>query len=577
MIVSHFPFGQRFFTAREQFLNLWNEIQTFADLVVSTPSEQAEWELLEKQLRRPFTAVVIGAVNTGKSMFLNALVGDDLCPVSPLPETTYVTHYGYGEEDSEVIVGEGVCLRGKRLDVLRNLEVVDTPGTGEGLNAHEGVLAPYMESADFIFVVFSAQNPWEASTWNRVSQFSADMLSRTLLIVQQRDQCVDTDIEVILDHMGDLVKKRIHVMLPIFVVSANELMAARKTHPMDVRRYRASGFAELDALISCRINESEVRQKELRLAVDRANLELSHLEEHLNGYVREVDEHGYFLEQLDGEIGVMRENFSARLNEHFAGVAEGLEREALQVSAILHKRLSPLRSLVRLFGVDGVGIEMENALIEHLQSALGKAAEKDGDEILEACHAHWRDIGQRAPEYLGIDPRSLADAGPTLATARTYFVEHLEYASRQGVGNLKVRKRLEKDLRKRTMSLKSFMVTTLSLSIAASGSGILGIPWVPFVFLLLAFVFLLGGVFVAWMTRAAVEKEFKFRLVNVCGAFSVALRADYEEALSWFFVDYAQLLDVLHMYIARERLDLEPMMNRQRELFLSLKAFEQSR
>ena len=79
----------------------------------------------------------------------------------------------------------------------------------------------------------------------------------------------------------------------------------------------------------------------------------------------------------------------------------------------------------------------------------------------------------------------------------------------------------------------------------------------------------------AWITRRAIIRDFRQRLLDTCGAFANTLHSDYEDALRAVFHDYASALGGLRTRLAREKIAIEPKLKRWQELFLTLKAIEQ--
>ena len=102
-------------------------------------------------------------------------------------------------------------------------------------------------------------------------------------------------------------------------------------------------------------------------------------------------------------------------------------------------------------------------------------------EVADACQTHWEDLGERVKSAMGIDLDTTDPIDETLATAKQRFVARLGRAARQGIGNLKVRNQLDKELRRRNLALKSFVFMTLVLTIAGATCGALGIPWLPLI------------------------------------------------------------------------------------------------
>ena len=299
------------------------------------------------------------------------------------------------------------------------------------------------------------------------------------------------------------------------------------------------------------------------------------VEDRIEEQTRGINSHTRFIGDVEREIDDIREKFVDRLPRHLASVAQVFQTEAVWGTRLLRRRLQALPSIIRLFSGDRTGPEMESLFIQRLQSAVEDVAEQDGGEVANACHAHWLDLGQRVKSVMGVDLTATEPIEETLATAKKRFVTRLGRAARQGIGNLKVRNQLDKELRRRNLALKSFVFMTLVLTIAGATCGALDVAWLPLILCGLAALFLTCGIMAAWATRKSITRDFQQRLLDTCGAFASTLHSDYEEALRIVFRDYAASLANLRTRLAREKLAVEPRLRRWQELFLTLKAIEQ--
>ena len=573
--MSYTPFGERYFAARGRLSGVMRGIAGLAAEAHIDINEKLPLAEIAQGLGSPFLFVVCGEVNAGKSTLINGLFGHDLCQVHILPETDRVLWYQYGKpaRDHEVtpVLGE----RFRPIPFLKDFNVIDTPGTNSAVQGHQDVTAKFLPAADLILFVFPVTNPWGAATWNFISELSAESLTRVALVVQQADQREAIDLQVILGHMADLAMKRIGQVPPIFAVSGKTAYEAKRAVPFRNDGLKKSGYPELEQFISTAICTSPARRKLLETWRSQAANALRAVEDHLENLTDTLNHQGRFLDTIEREIDDIRERFVIRLPTHLTSVAEVFETEAIWVSKTLHRRLAAAASLVRLFLGDRTGQKMEGDFIERLQGAVEAVAEKDGVEVVEFCRSHWNELGARVKEAMGVELGSSTAVDDTLATAKKRFILRLGRAARQGIGNLKVRNQLDKDLRRRTLALKSFTFMTLLLTTAGGTCGALGIPWAPGILCGLAALFLCGGVFTAWVTRRSITAEFQKRLLDTCGGFASTLRSDYEEALRIVFQDYATSLAVVRTHLAKEKLAIEPRMKRWQDLFLTLKAIEQ--
>ncbi len=567
--------GERFLTTRGRLADVMHGVVSLAAETTLDLGERLPLEELKTGLGSPFQFIVCGEVNSGKSTLLNALCGQELCPVNHLPVTKRVHHYRYGSsaQDAEASPLLKECER--PVEFLRNFHLIDTPGTNAEIEGYQAIASRYFPTADLIFFVFAVSNPWSAATWNWVSELSRDDLERVVFIVQQADQRAASDVHVILGHMADLAMKRMGMAPPVFAVSAKLACEAKRATPMERDGLRASGMTELESFISQRISQSPARRHQLEIWRSQAASALYALEDHIEQQSHSIGSHDRFLETIEREIGDIRERFVVRLPSHLASVAEIFESEARWVTKRLRSSMGVIPSFFRLFTGDRTGPKIEAVFIERLQAAVESVAEQDGVEVVDFCRNHWNELGERVKAEMALDLKSSDPLDESLAASKALFVQRLGGAARQGIGYLKVRNQLDKEIRRRNRAIKSFISTALVLTTAGATCGALKIHWLPEIFCASAGLFLVGGILTSMITRKSIIADFQHRLLDTCSSFANTLRSDYEEALRVVFKDYAACLSIVRTHLARERLALEPRLRRWQELFLTLKAIEQ--
>ncbi|MDP4624138.1 MAG: 50S ribosome-binding GTPase [Akkermansiaceae bacterium] len=568
-------FGERYFSIRRRIADVVGGILELARDTGTDLGNALSHTAFEKDLGSPFLFVVCGEVNAGKSSLINGLFGRELCKVNILPETDRVIWYRHGAPPRDVESTDSLEERYRPIEFLRDFNLVDTPGTNSIVKGHQQITERFLPVADLILFVFPVTNPWGAATWNLISSLPVECLNHVAFIVQQADQRDDADIKVILEHMADLSIKRIGVSPRIFPVSGKMAFEAKRAGAFGEKDYLRSGFPKLEEFIGQRVCDSPERRAALQTWRNNASLSLRKIEDQIEDQTRVLGGQNHFLASLEEEIDEMRERLVLRLPKHLTGVAEVFETEAVWVTGSLKKWLGLLRSVFRVFAGDKTGSETERLFIERLRSAVEEVAESDGKDVVTACKAHWEDLGKRVEEAIGtvIDEQEPVDS--KLEQARQRFVQRIGRAAHQGIGNLHVRKELERELRRRNIALKSFTATTLLVLIAGAICGIFGFPWLPWIFCGVALLFAFTGAIIAVITRIRITRDFQNSLLDTCGAFAEALRTDYENALRIFFQDYTTCLNSIRSHLAKEKLAIEPKLNRWHDLFLTLKTIEQ--
>ncbi|BDA44834.1 probable transmembrane GTPase FZO-like, chloroplastic [Coccomyxa sp. Obi] len=119
-----------------------------------------------KQLDQPFLMVVVGEFNSGKSTVINALLGKRFLAEGILPTTNEISvlkfrgEEGPGEQER---MEDGYMVRYLPAALLRDLNIVDTPGTNVILERQQRLTEEYVPRADMVLFTMSADRPFTDS------------------------------------------------------------------------------------------------------------------------------------------------------------------------------------------------------------------------------------------------------------------------------------------------------------------------------------------------------------------------------------------------------------------------------
>ena len=111
------------------------------------------------QLDELFLIVIAGEFNAGKSALVNALLGEKVLPEGATPTTSRVTLVKWGERADEQVQDEGFAVYTYPLPLLKELNIVDTPGTNAIIRQHERLTDEYVPRSDLVLFVTSADHP----------------------------------------------------------------------------------------------------------------------------------------------------------------------------------------------------------------------------------------------------------------------------------------------------------------------------------------------------------------------------------------------------------------------------------
>src|SRR5512138_1819521 len=115
------------------------------------------------QLDELFLMVIVGEFNAGKSALVNALLGEKVLLEGATPTTSRVTLVKWGEQAAEQAVDENFAIYTYPLPLLKELNIVDTPGTNAVIRHHERLTDEFVPRSDLVLFVTSADRPMTES------------------------------------------------------------------------------------------------------------------------------------------------------------------------------------------------------------------------------------------------------------------------------------------------------------------------------------------------------------------------------------------------------------------------------
>ncbi|HKT60232.1 MAG TPA: dynamin family protein [Gemmatimonadales bacterium] len=208
-----------------------------------------------EQLAGLFLLVVAGEFNSGKSSFINALLGERVLPEGVTPTTDRINRLRYGPEASEQLVEAFLLDRTYPADVLREITVVDTPGTNAIIRRHEELTRDFIPRADLVLFVTSADRPFTESErgfleqireWGKKIVFVVNKID-ILATPEERSQV----IEFVRQHASALLGEAPR----LFAVSARDAQSARADGSLE--RWGASGFDSVDTYLVRTLDQEE--------------------------------------------------------------------------------------------------------------------------------------------------------------------------------------------------------------------------------------------------------------------------------------------------------------------------------
>src|SRR5215210_2267806 len=268
-----------------------------------------------------FLLVIVGEFNSGKSAFINALLGEDLSQEGVTPTTDRITVLRHGEEVSERERREDVLEKEHPNDFLREIAIVDTPGTNAIIRHHEELSRGFVPRSDLVLFDTSSDRPFTESE-REYLEMIRDWGKKIVLVVNKVDLLRgEDDREKVRLFVEEGVRSMLGLKPPIFFVSAYLAQKAKVAGPgLEADALlEASGFEDLERYITSLLDE----EGRVRLKLESP---LGVVEELVRRYGLAVDERMSLLEEdfkmsenVESQLELykedMKRDFEARLAE----------------------------------------------------------------------------------------------------------------------------------------------------------------------------------------------------------------------------------------------------------------------
>ena len=177
------------------------------------------------QLDDLFLIVIVGEYNSGKSAFINALLGSDVVAAGVTPTTSEITLLRYGPEKRNRQISPGQQLIELPNPILKEISLVDTPGTNAILREHESLTTEFVPRSDLILFITSVDRPFSES--ERIFLELIKQWGKKVVIIINKSDIAgsENDLEEINRFVEKNARQLLGISPPIFSISGKNALA----------------------------------------------------------------------------------------------------------------------------------------------------------------------------------------------------------------------------------------------------------------------------------------------------------------------------------------------------------------
>jgi small GTP-binding protein len=511
--------------AREQELleRLATALERFGSDVA--PDDLRRFNEAREQLSGLFLLVIAGEFNSGKSSFINSLLGERVLPEGVTPTTDRINVLRHGPDVSEHLREAYLLERTHPADVLREINIVDTPGTNAIIRRHEELTRDFVPRSDLVLFVTSADRPFTESErgfleqireWGKKIVFIVNKID-ILSLPEEREEVVRFVRENAASLLGETPE--------IFAVSARRAMEARgggkdgkssvSTNGSDL--WASSGFGQVeDYLLNTLDQEERVRLKllnPLNVGLRLASKYKDATFERLKLLAQDVEA----IQNIDQQLAMFHQEMLGDFEPRLARLdvlLSDMERRGLKFFEDTI-RIGRIKSLM---DSEGVKRAFEREVIGETTREMEDEVNRVIDWIVERNLRLWQDISGYIERRQLTRHREgmIGDVGASFSYNRQALLDSIGRVSREVVGSY------NRDAESRAIAndIQGAFATTALAEAGALGLGTIVVTVVTgaaadVTGILLATALAVGGFYVLPRKRRQAQRDFQRRIAEL--------------------------------------------------------------
>lgn len=474
-----------------------------------------------------FLLVVAGEFNSGKSSFVNALLGAPVMPEGVTPTTDQITLLHYADAPEENLREAYLLERGYPAEVLRQISIVDTPGTNAVIRRHEELTREFIPRADLVLFTTSADRPFTESERAFLELIKA-WGKKIVLVLNKIDILKPNEQAQVLEFVRSNAYSLLGTVPEIFPVSARLAQQSRQND--DPAVWEASRFDAIERyIIETLDTEERVRLKLLSPLGVGQHLSSKYLAV-ANERLHTLQDDFGALDNVDRQLNLFRDDLAGDFQYHLNEVLQILNDLELRGLDFFDEylRLGRVPDLVRS---ERIRVAFEQEVLQDTPQQVETRVHALIDWMIEKNLRLWQSVmdyvGQRrtAQRHNGV----IGDVGGAFDYNRGALLDSVGRTAREVVATY------DREIEGQVLveDVRASITATAIVEVGALGLGALLVTvfhtaLLDFTGILAAVVVGVGGFYLLPAKRRQAKRDFRNRIAELRDQLSESLRRQFE-------------------------------------------------
>ncbi len=476
-----------------------------------------------RQLDELFLLVVVGEFNAGKSALINALLGREVLAEGVTPTTSKIHQIVWGDEVQREPMGAVGELISAPVESLRQLTIVDTPGTNALDRAHETLTTDYVPRADLVLFVTSSDRPLSES--ERIFLEAIRQWGKKVAMVVNKVDILRAEDEVaeVQTYVFDNAKRLLGVDPEVFPVSAKNAAEAG-----DDETRAASGLPAVEAFLRETLESGELLRLKLSNPLGVASHLLSGALERVTGGLELLADDLRTVDDIERQTGTWASDVHREFELRLSDIDNVLHIMEQRGTEFFDETVRVAR-LPKLFDTSGLKEGFENDVVADAPELVEAKVDSLIDWLVDSELGHWQNVVNHVNRRVAAHAdRMVGEVGGRFEADRARLLDTVGRAARDGLASYdraSEAQRMAEDVQKAVTSAAVLEVgavglgATVALAASSTAADITGLTAAGLMAAL--------GLFILPHRRRRAKAELKQKIAT--------LRAELMEALTAHF------------------------------------------
>eukprot|EP01113_Clastostelium_recurvatum_P030327 TRINITY_DN3675_c0_g2_i2.p1 TRINITY_DN3675_c0_g2~~TRINITY_DN3675_c0_g2_i2.p1 ORF type:complete len:683 (-),score=132.80 TRINITY_DN3675_c0_g2_i2:46-2094(-) len=489
------------------------------------------------QLSELFMLVIVGEFNSGKSSFLNAMLGEKYLKEGVVPTTSRINLLKYGGTQSHIVSPDGLMETVTiPVEWLKDLTLVDTPGTNAVIRSHQKITEHFIPRSDLVLFVTSVDRAFSESEREFLELIK--VWGKKVIVVLSKIDLLesDKDREEIYNFVQGNFVSLFGIEPTIFGVSSKKALKAKQARGHQgegspgAALWKESAFGDLERYILQTLDSGQRAKLKLSNPLGVAEHIVTKYHASVEARFEVLAGDAAALEDMERQLAAFRTEMLRDFHTSSLRIENCLLRLGERAESFFEDRLR-LGNIFQLFRPEQLRADFAKDVIGDASRDIERHVGDIVDWLLDKNHKQFRSVFEHLNKRPNMSSDKIIgriDPMAEFAVNRSGLLASIGNSSTELVGSM--------DRSKENMRLLEEMrgafVQTAAVEVGAVGLGvILSSVLLDFTGILGAGVLAVTGLGILPYKRSALKKEMRTKIAELRRNLATTLESHFTREL----------------------------------------------